>query len=489
MYNRSKAYQSEVIFVKVLFCSSEAFPFSKTGGLADMALFLPKSLKELGHDVKIITPYYKQISKHHKDMTFKGSATIGMGGIETIVNYYELIYQEIPYIFVQNMHYFERDQLYGYNDDAERFTCFSYAILEGLKVFNFYPNILHLNDWQTGMIPYLLDEHYRHRNDHYYSIHTLLTIHNLEYQGSFDSYVARFFNTEFNYTYIHFDRVNFLKAGIERASKINTVSPTYRNEVLTNEYGFSLDGALEKRKNDFIGILNGIDDEVFNPKTDHFIDAPYGLIKTKELKQKNKEAILHHFDLDVNPNLPLVVYIGRLATQKGINLMTRSLEEVIEFSDARFILMGSGNDSYQDFFRYLTFKFPDKVGHYIGFNEEIAHKLYASSDIFLMPSRFEPCGLGQLIAMRYGSLPIVRETGGLKDTVEPYNKFTGEGTGFSFANYDAYEFKEKLFEAIQVYLKKPKDWNKLMKQAMKKDYSLKQMATQYESLYQIILGV
>jgi starch synthase len=475
--------------MKVLFCSSEAFPFSKTGGLADMALFLPKSLRELGHDVRIITPYYRSIQKHHKEMTFLGSANVQMGGIETVVHYYELIHQSIPYIFVQNMHYFERDQLYGYNDDAERFACFSYAILEGLETIQFYPQILHLNDWQTGMIPYLLDEHYRHLNDQYYSIHTLLSIHNMEYQGSFDTYVARFFNTAFNYTYIHFDRVNFLKAGIERATKINTVSPTYRNEVLSSEYGFSLDGALERRADDFVGILNGIDDQVFNPQTDHLIYQNYDAQKTKIGKQKNKEAILHHFDLDVDVKVPLIVYIGRLATQKGINLMTQALEEVIEYGNARFILMGSGNDSYQDFFRYLTYKYPSKVGHYIGFNEEIAHKLYAASDIFMMPSRFEPCGLGQLIAMRYGSLPVVRETGGLKDTVIPYNKFNGEGTGFSFSNYDAFEFKEKLFEAISLFHDNPRHWNMLVKRAMKQDFSLRHMALSYEDLYHIILGV
>jgi len=475
--------------MKVLFCSSEAFPFSKTGGLADMALFLPKSLRQIGHDVRIITPYYSSISKYHKDMKFLGSSNVSLGGLETIVNYYELIFQNIPFIFVQNMHYFERDQLYGYSDDAERFACFSYAILEGLKVFNFYPNILHLNDWQTGMIPFLLDEHYRVKSDDYFSIHTLLTIHNLEYQGSFDPFVSRFFNTPFNYTYMHFDRVNFLKAGIERATKINTVSPTYRNEVLTSEYGFTLDGALDRRINDFIGVLNGIDYQDLDPKTDHYLAANYDLIDYKTGKRKNKEKILHHFDLDVDLKVPLIVYIGRLATQKGINLMTRSLEEVIEYSNARFILMGSGNDSYQDFFRYLSYKYPKKVADYIGFNEEIAHQLYAASDIFMMPSRFEPCGLGQLIAMRYGSLPLVRETGGLKDTVIPYNQFTGEGTGFSFSNYDAFEFKEKLFESINVYTSNQKAWQKMVKEAMKQNNSLDQMALEYEKIYQIILGV
>ncbi|MBU1141744.1 MAG: glycogen synthase [Firmicutes bacterium] len=475
--------------MKVLFCSSEAFPFSKTGGLADMALFLPKSLRQIGHDVRIITPYYKSISKYHKNMTFLGSAAVVIGGLDTIVHYYQMQYDGIPYIFVQNMHYFERDQLYGFNDDAERFACFSYAILESLKVINFYPHILHLNDWQTAIVPFLLDEHYREKSDDYFSIHTLLTIHNLEYQGSFDPYVSRFFNTNFNYTYMHFDRVNFLKTGIERAAKINTVSPTYRNEVLTNDFGFSLDGALSRRSNDFVGILNGIDEQIFNPKTDYHLVANFDMSDFREGKKKNKESILHHFDLDVDLKVPLIVYIGRLATQKGINLMTQILEEVVEFSNARFILMGSGNDSYQDYFRYLSEKYPKKVANYIGFNEEFAHRLYAASDLFLMPSQFEPCGLGQLIAMRYGSLPIVRETGGLKDTVVPYNQFTGEGTGFTFTNYDAYEFKEKLFESIHLYSNNQKAWQKMVKQAMKQDFSLEKMALEYEKIYQIILGV
>lgn len=475
--------------MKILFCSAEAYPFSKTGGLADMAYFLPKALNKIHHEVKIITPYYRQIQKHHDKMVELARFPIKFGGLETIVILFGLNFEGIDYIFVQNMHYFERDLLYGYSDDAERFSLFSYAILEAMRHLNFYPQILHLNDWQTGMVPYLLDTHYRHQNDHYYSIHTLYSIHNLEYQGSFDTYVSRFFNTDFNYTYIHFDRVNFMKAAIERATRINTVSPTYRNEVMTNELGFTLDGALKSRANDFVGILNGIDTDLYDPNTDPLIFKTYNKKTYRKSKLENKEAILHHFNLGVDLNEPLVVYIGRLATQKGINLMTRTLEEVVEYSNARFILMGSGNDSYQDYFRYLSNKYPNRVANYIGFNEEIAHKLYASSDIFMMPSRFEPCGLGQMIAMRYGSLPLVRETGGLKDTVKPYNRFTGEGTGFSFANYDAHEFKEKLFEAIHLYNNEPRVWNSLVFQAMQQDFSLRQMALAYENIYQNILGV
>jgi starch synthase len=219
------------------------------------------------------------------------------------------------------------------------------------------------------------------------------------------------------------------------------------------------------------------------------LEANYGIKDSKSGKEKNKEFILHHFNLNIDLNVPLVAYVGRLATQKGINLMTRTLEDVIEYSDARFILMGSGNDSYQDFFRYLSSKYPEKVANYIGFNEEIAHKIYAASDIFMMPSRFEPCGLGQMIAMKYGSLPVVRETGGLKDTVTPFNRFTVEGTGFSFANYDAFELKDKLFEAIYLFHHDKKAWRELVKQAMKEDFSMEKMALSYEKIYHIILGV
>lgn len=475
--------------MKILFCSSEAFPFSKTGGLADMAYFLPKSLKRLGYDIRIITPYYESIKSYHGDMKFLGTKKIYMGDGEAIVNYYEMTYQALTYIFVQNMHYFEREALYGYHDDAERFTAFDYAILESMDITKFYPDILHLNDWQTGMVPYLLDKHYRHQSYDYFKIHTLLTIHNLQYQGNFDKDVAKYFNTDFDYTYIHFDRINFLKAGIERATRINTVSPTYRKEVMTQAYGFTLDGALYNRKEDFMGILNGIDDELtFNPETDKLLSKTYGKANFITGKRANKAYVLKHFGLDTNTDSPLITYVGRLADQKGIELMEQASEEVLEYSNALLILLGSGEKHYEDFFRYLTNKYPKRVANYIGFNEKVAHNLYAASDIFMMPSKFEPCGLGQMIAMKYGALPVVRETGGLKDSVIPYNKFTGEGTGFSFANYDGYELKEKLFEAVNLYNEDQKIWQKLVRQAMKSDFGLTKMAKSYESLYKEILG-
>jgi starch synthase len=471
--------------VKILFASSEVFPFSKTGGLADMAAFLPKSLSSLGHDVQVITPYYPTIKDQLERI---GTRAIRFGGIETIVHYYHLIKNDVTYVFVQNMHYFERDMLYGYNDDAERFSCFAYAILEYLDVASLSIDILHLNDWQTGMVPYLLDAHYRQRSDLYRFLPTVLTIHNLEYQGSFEPYVSRFFNTDFDFTYVHFGRVNFLKAGIERATRINTVSPSYRSEVLSHEYGFSLDGALKKRESDFYGILNGIDYAVFDPRTDALIERNYGIKDVYSGKRANKARLLKDVHLDVDLDVPLIAYIGRLAGQKGINLMSQTLEDVIVHSRARFVLMGSGNDSYEAFFRYLTNKYPNKVAHYIGFNEQMAHQIYAAADLFLMPSRFEPCGLGQMIAMRYGTLPIVRETGGLKDTVIPYNVYAQEGTGFGFSRYDPYDFKEKVYDAIRVYENALPDFKNMVKRAMKQDFTLKRMAMEYERLYQTIVG-
>ncbi|VEU82355.1 glycogen synthase [Acholeplasma hippikon] len=473
--------------MNIAFVSSEVFPYSKTGGLADIAHFLPKGLIKHGNQVTLITPYYKSISKYHHDMEFLGRKNIIMGGIETIVNFFILKKDDLDIVFIQNMHYFERDRFYGYNDDAERFTCFSYAALEVLQLLKNFPNILHLNDWQTGMIPYLLDTHYRHRNLNYYKLHTLLTIHNLEYQGTFDPYVSRFFNSDFNYSYIHFERVNFLKAGIDRATKINTVSPNYKNEILTQQYGFSLDGSLRNRSNDLVGILNGIDEDTFNPKVDDYI-YKYDIKTYKKGKFENKRQLYELHNLNHDLNKPLVAYVGRYANQKGVWMIKDTLEEIIQTTDANFFLLGSGDPYYENYFKYLTDKYPDRVGNYAGYNESLAHLIYAASDIFMMPSEFEPCGLGQMIAMKYGSLPVVRETGGLKDTVEPYNMFTKSGTGFSFANLSSNEFKSKLLEAIHLYEENPDDFNKLIQQAMHKDYTNDKMALTYIELYKNILG-
>lgn len=466
----------------ILFCSSEVFPFSKTGGLADMAAFLPKSIKDQGYSVDVITPYYQSIAHKHHEMTYLGTKTIHMAELEKIVHYFSLIQGGQRYIFVQNQEYFERHHYYGYVDDATRFTLFSFAVLEAIDFLSTKPTIIHVNDWQTAMIPYLLDEHYRMREPYYKTIDTLLTIHNLEFQGNFDLHEARLFNHAPDDTYKHFDRLNFLKAGIARATKINTVSPSFRNEVLSIEGGFTLDGMLRYRSHDFTGILNGIDDHVFNPELDPYIPVTYDVHHHKEGKKANKEAFctLHQ----LNPTKPLYAFVGRLTSQKGLKLMQESLDDFLYHSDVTMFLMGSGNSYYEDFFHYLLHKYPDKVKVYVGFNEAVAHQIYAASDFFMMPSSYEPCGLGQMIAMRYGSLPIVHETGGLKDTVIPYNKFSLEGTGFTFNTYESHVFKDTLFESLHVYQTYPKHIEQLKTQAMQLRYTLHTMAIEYIALYQ-----
>jgi starch synthase len=470
------------------FISSEAFPFSKTGGLADMAYFLPKSLNTLGHHVKVVTPFYQQINAYKKDMIYVGSKTINVAKETWVFNYFKLIYEETTYYFVENMHFFERPNFYGYDDDFKRFIAFDYAVLELFSLIDDYPQILHINDWQTGMIPYLLDEHYRKINDHYFKIHTLLTIHNMQYQGSFDPKYYPYLSKYFDYTYIHFERINFLKAAIERSTKINTVSPSYKDEILKQSHGFTLDGSLENRSKDLFGILNGIDETLFNPTTDKNLTFNYHIKNAVSTKKKLKSEALNRFNLNHDVYVPLIVYIGRLADQKGISLILQSIEDCVAYSDANFILMGSGEKRYEDAIKQLTQRHPNRIAHYIGFNETLAHQLYAASDLFLMPSFFEPCGLGQMMAMKYGSLPIVHETGGLKDTVIPYNQYTGEGTGFSFQHASPNDLKDQIFIATDLYINHKFKFNALIRQAMRQDFSVDRMAIAYEALYKMILG-
>ena len=472
--------------MKILFSTGEVHPFSKTGGLADVSASLPKAITKLGHDIRVITPLYQSVKKWNEEMKLLTSVEIEMGNFKQNAEFYELEYGGVKHIFVGNDHYFDRQTFYGHHDDSERYVFFNKAVLEFIRAVKFFPDVIHINDWQSGLIPFFLDEKYRHLKE-FKNIKTLLSIHNLEYQGSFDQSVDRLFNTKFNYTYIHFDRVNFLKTAIMRANAINTVSPNYRNEILTRFFGFTLDGALKSREKDLYGILNGIDYEVNNPETDKFLARNYTQKHFIMGKRANKRMVLEKLGLDGLIEAPMISFIGRLARQKGIDLMKATLEEVIATSNATFVLIGTGDPEYEDYFRYLDNKYPKKVSAYIGFNDEIAYQVYAASDIFMMPSLFEPCGLGQLIAMRYGTLPVVRETGGLKDTVEPYNKYTGEGVGFSFANYNAHEFKDALERAIDLHNNDTDAWRKLISRAMKQDHSLNRMAEDYLDLYKKIL--
>ncbi|MBE0701376.1 MAG: glycogen synthase [Acholeplasmataceae bacterium] len=472
--------------MKILFCSGEAYPFSKTGGLADVAAALPKALKRLGHDVKIITPLYQAIKKHKEKMTFLGNKSIAMGSYVKEANYYMLDHDSESYIFIENDELFDRVRLYDYEDDALRFTFFNFAILACLPLLNDYPEILHINDWQTGLVPFLLDVHYRFVNKGYKNIKTLLSIHNLEKQGSYPIETEKLFNSK-NYTYIHMDKVNFLKSGIMRANAINTVSENYKNEILTRFYGFGLDGALKSRQHHLFGILNGFDPDLYDPTTGTYLAQTYDGDTYTEGKKRNKQNLFKKVGFK-DFKLPLIAFVNRLVRQKGIDLMMSVLEDYLSEQAFYLIIMGVGDDIYDHYFASLMEKYPQHV-LYIQKNEiSLAQQIYAASDLFLMPSLFEPCGLNHMIAMRYGSLPLVRETGGLKDTVTAYNKFTGIGVGFTFKNYDEMELRSTLDQALELYHQDKASWSDLIRQAMHVNHSLSKMAKAYEGLYQKIIN-
>ena len=467
--------------MRVLICASEGAPFAKTGGLADVIGALPKALKQNGCDARVIMPYYKKI-KEKNIAYYKGYSFVKIGQELEYVGVFHSVYDGIDFYFIDNDKYFNRDTLYGHTDDGERFAFFDFAVLEAIKVIDFFPNVIHCNDWQTGLIPYILKTNYY--NDYRYQFtKTVYSIHNIQYQGMYSMEMMRILFMPYSPS-LEFDGcINFMKTGIMEANKITTVSPTYKDETLTDEYGYKLNNILGMRYYDYSGILNGIDVDKYNPETDNNIYCNYSIDDVLEKKKINKTKLLEEFGLDSKADCPLFGLVSRLADQKGIDLLMPIMDDVIQYSNAKFILMGSGNKEYEDYFRYLEGRYPDRFKCYIGYSDPVAQKIYAGSDIFLMPSKFEPCGLGQLIAMRYGTLPLVRETGGLKDTVVPFNKYTKEGTGLTFKRFDAWDLKDTMFRAMDVYNNDREAWNGLVKQGMEKDYSWNSSALVYMDLY------
>ena len=471
--------------LNILFAASEVFPFSKTGGLADIAGSLPKEIAKQ-ENITVITPLYSSVNLANYHTMNLGKRKIKMGELSTQVNYIGYSSDNVNYVFVDH-HFYQRDALYGYMDDNERFMLFNFSILEYIELSKTKFDIIHINDWQAGLVPYLLNTTYR-LNPIYTNIKTILSIHNLQYQGAFSIDTYKLLNLPFDYNYIHFNNFNFLKSAILSVDYIATVSETYKNEIQTEYFGQTLDGSLKDRCNDLYGILNGIDDEVYNPETDIHIPFKYNEKRFVSGKKENKQLLLKQLGLDQLVNIPLVCYIGRMVSQKGIDLMMATLEEAITATNANFVFLGSGEENYENFFRDLALKYPNRVYTYIGFSNSLAHKLYAASDLLMMPSQFEPCGLSQMIAMRYGTLPVVRETGGLKDTVIPYNKYTNEGNGFSFANYNAHEFKDTLIMAVNLYINNQYVFRILQTHAMNRDFSLTDMGNKYLNLYKNIMN-
>ena len=474
--------------MKLLYVTAECWPFIKTGGLGDVSYALPKELKKEGVDVRVIMPKYSTIPSYLKDQ-FKPVAefSVRVGwrnqycGIETM----EL--DGVTFYFIDNEFYFKRsDQpnIYGHGDDAERFAFFSYAVLAAMEKLNFYPDVLQVSDWHTGMIPLILKEDYGHLKK-YKDIKTVYTIHNLQYQGIFSKdIIGNVFDISWHYFNngdIEFHgNVNFMKAGIVFADKVTTVSKTYVGEIQTEFYGDGLDGLLRSNSHKLEGILNGIDYDLNNPATDKSIFVNFDA-NSIDKKLQNKVKLQEILGLEVNPNIPLVGIVSRLTSQKGLDLINYMMPEIMR-ENLQMVVLGTGEYQYQSMFNYYNSNFSNKLSARITFDTELAQQIYAGCDIFLMPSLFEPCGIGQMLAMRYGAIPIVRETGGLKDTVIPYNQYTGEGNGFSFANYNAHEMFFTLQRAIRLYQDK-NIWNNLIINAMKTDNSWKKSAQDYIRIF------
>lgn len=472
--------------MKVLFAAAEAVPFAKTGGLADVIGSLPKELRKLGIDARIMMPKYSDIPVQFTAQFRKiAEQTVPVGWRNQYCGVETFDCDGVPFYFLDNEYYFRRAGLYGYYDDGERFAFFSRAIPHVLPHIEFQPDVLHCHDWHAAMAIVLLGAHYQ-RDPFYQHIRTLFTIHNLKYQGVFAAEVlgdllslgAEYFTPE---TLEFHGAVNFMKGGLVFADAVTTVSPSYAAEIQTAWYGEQLEGILAKRQDELHGILNGIDWERYNPSADPALFNHYTWRSSKR-KQQNKTKLQEQLGLPVSESTPMVAIVSRLVEPKGLDLVTRVLDELLEL-DLQLVVLGTGDEKYESMFRVAAHQRPDKVSANLYFDEVLASRIYAASDIFLMPSKFEPCGIGQLIAMRYGSLPVVRETGGLKDTVIPFDESSHSGHGFRFANYNAHDLLYSLKRALDYY-RQPDYWSKLVQQAMKQDFSWNRSAKLYRDVYQ-----
>ncbi|MHB8129966.1 MAG: glycogen synthase GlgA [Mobilitalea sp.] len=472
--------------LKILMATSEASPFAKTGGLADVLGSLPSALIKQGVDVRVIMPKYGTIPEQLRDsIIHKYYIYVKLSWRNLYCGIEQAQYNGVTYYFVDNEFYFNRDSLYGYQDDGERFAFFNRAILDALPLLDFTPDVIHCHDWQAGMVPVLLEAQYRHL-DFYQNISTIFTIHNLKYQGVYMiSEMKEWFglgNEYFTADKLEFfGAASFLKGGLAYAHILTTVSETYAGEIKNTFYGEHLEGLLNARGEDLYGIVNGIDYDEFNPKTDKLIYQTY--TKSNLVgKTANKVALQKELDLTVDEEIPMIGLISRLVDQKGLDLIACMLGEILS-EKVQFVILGTGDEKYESLFKEAMYQYPGKLSANTRFDNVLAHKIYAASDFFLMPSLFEPCGLGQLISLRYGTLPIVRETGGLKDTVISYNDATGEGNGFSFTNYNAHDMLHTIRRALAVYQRKTLR-GKLRKSAMSCDFSWQNSAIKYMELYQ-----
>ncbi len=470
---------------KILMAAAECAPLSKTGGLADVVGALPKALNRQGAETRVITPYHRMIKERYAGMVqhlFHFYVDLGWrheyAGIE------KLELDGLTFYLVDNERYYGNRIYAGGDEEIEQYAFFSRAVLDALPNLDFCPDIVHCNDWHTAMIPLLAKTQYPGKTQE--KIRYLLSIHNIAFQGKCSfGLVKDLFGLDDSFCTpekIGLDgAADFLKAGCIYADRISTVSPSYAWEIRTPDYGEGLENILSERAEQLSGILNGLDHDVFNPVTDPALPAHYDAAD-RGGKAVCKAELQHRMGLELRADVPIFAMVTRMTEQKGFELMECILDELMQNEEIQFMLVGSGDEHFENFMRAAEGRYRGKLCSYIGYNEDAAHLTYAGSDFFLMPSRFEPCGLGQMIAMRYGCIPIVRETGGLRDTVIPWNRFTGEGNGFSFTEFDAWELRDAIRLAINSY-RNEDTMDRLISNAMKADFGFERSAAEYIRLY------
>lgn len=473
--------------MKVLFVSSEAQPFMASGGLADVAGALSAALRKRLIGCRVVMPMYDTIAQEWKDkMTFLTSISVPVAWRRQYCGVFQAKYNGVIYYFIDNQYYFKRDSIYGHYDDAERFTFFSRAVLEILPHINFKPDIIHCNDWQSALTPVFYKTMYC-QDPWYAGIKTVFTIHNIQYQGTYGmdliGDVVGLKGEDSNILEYDGD-ANFMKGAIECADQITTVSPSYAQEIMDPWYSHGLDPILRDRQWKLTGILNGIDVEANNPATDPNLAEHYDTAHVFEGKAANKKVLQENMGLPQRPDVPIVGLVTRLVSHKGLDLIKGVFDEFLSTTDVQVVVLGSGDWQYENYFRELSDRYPDKVAVRIGFVPALAKKIYAGADLFLMPSKSEPCGLSQMVALRYGTVPIVRETGGLRDSIT--DSGDGHGNGFTFKTYNAHDMLDALRRGVGAYYDRDY-WKTLVVRAMECDFSWGKSANEYIKLYKQLL--
>lgn len=470
--------------MKVLFVATEAVPFMKTGGLADVTGSLPGELGKHGIDARVIIPDYGQVPPElAKEIVFMKTVTVNLGWRYQYFQLSRIKHKGVIFYLIGNDYYFKRENIYGYDDDAERFAFFSKAVLQSLPHLGFVPQVLHCHDWHTGPLCVFLREQYSGK-PFYDELRTVFTIHNISYQGLFPQEILHeVMELEDDYFSPHklefYGKVSYLKGGLNFSDYITTVSPTYAREIQEPHYGRGLEGVLRQRCENLCGIINGIDQEYYNPEKDQDIFVQYN--GAPDVKQQNKIRLQELLGLPQDPSVPLVAFVNRLVENKGLDLIIHVLEEMMLLG-LQLVFLGTGDKRYEKTLTELAHCFPQQISVNTCFDDILARRIYAGSDFFLLPALYEPCGMSQLIAMRYGSIPVVRETGGLKDTVIPYDETTGLGNGFTFADYNAHEMLFTLMKGLDCYEDESK-WEILVENALKGNHCWDNPAREYAALY------